>query len=72
MTSMTESPCVRRINELCGATGRKVALHILSNHIYQVVLELPGAGVELVDLEGRPKYVEWAAWTNNDVWRSAA
>lgn len=72
MTTMTKSLRVLRIDELCSSTGRRVARHVPTNHGYNVVLELPGAGVELVDLEGRTKYVEWAAWIDRDLWRSAA
>ena len=69
MCGMTESATVRRINEQCGGKPSKVALHIPTNHKYQVVLVIPGAGVELVDLEGRAKYVTWDAWNDPDIWR---
>ena len=69
MCGMTESATVRRINEQCCGKPSKVALHIPTNHSYQVVLVIPGAGVELVDLEGRAKYVTWAAWNDPDIWR---
>ena len=70
MSGMTEGATARRIREQC-SDGKppKVALHIPTNHSYQVVLVIPYAGVELVDLEGRAKYVTWAAWNDPDIWR---
>jgi hypothetical protein len=69
MSGLAESAAGRRIKEQCGGKPSKVALHIPTNHKYQVVLAIPGAGVELADLEGRPKYDTWANWTDPDIWR---
>lgn len=67
MGCMTESAAVRRINEQCRQT--RAALHIPTNRRFQVVMEIPGAGVELKDLLERVEYATWAAWTNAEVWR---
>ena len=70
MTSLCQSATARRIREQCSdCKPARVALHIPTNHRYQVVLAIPGAGVELVDLEGRAKYVTWATWNDPDIWR---
>ena len=67
MCGMTESPRVKRINELCRQT--RAALHVPTNRRFQVVMEIPGAGVELKDLLERTEYATWAAWKNPEVWR---
>ncbi|WP_137971975.1 hypothetical protein [Pseudomonas sp. F(2018)] len=69
MSGMTESAAVKRINAQCSKPKPRTAKHIPTNHLFEVVLEIPGAGVELVDLEGRAKYATWAAWTDGDLWR---
>jgi hypothetical protein len=35
-----------------------------------VVLEIPGAGVELEDAERHAKYVTWAQWLDGNIWSS--
>lgn len=52
------------------ATNRTTARHIPTNHLYRVVLEIPGAGVELEDTERHEKHVTWAQWLDGNVWRT--
>lgn len=72
MTTMTASPAVNRINEQLSITARKVAMHVPSNHKYEVILEIPGAGVDLRDMEGRERIEPWAAWMDGEIWRKLA
>jgi hypothetical protein len=70
MTSLCQSATARRIREQCSdGKPARTALHIPTNHSYQVVMAIPGAGVELVDMEGRAKYVTWATWCDGEIWR---
>lgn len=52
------------------ATERKTARHIPTNHLYRVVLEIPGVGVELEDTERRSTYTTWAKWLDGNIWSS--
>ena len=67
MYGMTESPRVKRINELCRQT--RAALHVPTNRRHQVVQEISGVGVELKDLLEKETFVRWDDWTNPEVWR---
>lgn len=68
MNSMTESPAVRRINDLCAGLPR-TALQVNSNKHFQVIRLVPNQFVDVRDTERRPKRVEWDDWVNADVWR---
>lgn len=69
MTVMTQSATAHRIEQLLDLPAKRVACHLPTNHSYEVMLEIPGAGVELRDIEGRAKYATWKDWTNTNIWR---
>jgi len=71
MTTMTQSAAVKRIDALLDRPKAKVATHIPTNHLYRVVLEIPGEGVELEDTERRSRYVTWATWNDPNIWRKS-
>lgn len=62
--SMTESPTVRRINELC----RERYLHIPTNKRYVLELEVAGS-CELKGIDERSTYQSREALSNPEVWR---
>jgi hypothetical protein len=68
MSGMTESAHARKNRELLGQPDKKVALHVPTNRRYAINMEIPGAGVELEDLENNVLYVTWAKWQDNDIW----
>ena len=47
MTSMTKGATAHRIEQLLDIPAKRVACHLPTNHSYEVMLEIPGAGVEL-------------------------
>ena len=69
MNGMIKGATAHRIEQLLDIPTKRVACHLPTNPSYEVMLEIPGAGVELRDVEGRAKYVTWKDWTNNDIWR---
>lgn len=67
MSGLAQSARQRRIDAQCQPA--RTALHIPTNHQYRIVLEIPGADVELEDTERRSLSVTWDAWTNHEIWR---
>lgn len=68
MNSMTESPTVRHINDLCAGLPR-TALQVNTNKRFQVIQIFTGQYVRLRDTERHTNRVDWADWVNADAWR---
>lgn len=64
MTTMTESPTVRRINALC----KERYLHIPAGKRYVLELEVAGS-CELKGLDERSTYASRESLNNPNVWR---
>jgi len=65
---MTESPRVKRINELCRQAPGERWLHIATNKYHLLMMDIGGA-CWLEDMERRVREVSRADLENAEVWR---
>lgn len=65
---MTKSATAERIDAQCKKARVLIALHVPTNKRYAIVMEIPGVGVDLKDLENHERVVKWDDWLNADIW----